>query len=73
MQRLLEEGISSRRGIMNAHQEAAYAGFVARGLEQSEAARDSVILLPLYSEMSDDEFRRVIEALKRAAGRGMAA
>ena len=26
MQALLERGISTRRGIMNAHQEAAYAG-----------------------------------------------
>jgi dTDP-4-amino-4,6-dideoxygalactose transaminase len=49
---------------MNAHQEAPYAA-VPRSLPHSEAARDQVILLPLYSQMTDEEQEYVIEALKR--------
>jgi perosamine synthetase len=64
MQSLLEQGISTRRGIMNAHQEAPYASPM-RSLPHSEAARDGVILLPLYSQMTDEEQDYVIEALKR--------
>jgi dTDP-4-amino-4,6-dideoxygalactose transaminase len=64
MQELLEVGISTRRGIMNAHQEAPYAS-TKRSLPHSEAARDGVILLPLYSQMTDEEQDYVIEALKR--------
>lgn len=58
MQRLLDSGISSRRGIMNAHQEPPYSRHPA--LKQSEEARDSVILLPLYTGMKEDEVAEVI-------------
>ena len=62
MQRLLDSGISSRRGIMNAHQEAPYSQHP--GLKQSEEARDSVILLPLYTGMTEAEVESVILKLK---------
>ncbi len=62
MQRLLDSGISSRRGIMNAHQEAPYNQHP--GLKQSEEARDSVILLPLYTGMTEAEVESVILKLK---------
>jgi len=68
MQRLLDEGISSRRGIMNAHQEPAYRGLVCNPLPNSEQARDSVILLPLFSEMTSIETEIVLTALRQAAG-----
>lgn len=70
MQRLLEVGISTRRGIMNAHQEPAYAYMPSQTLPQSETARDSVILLPLFAEMSDEECERVIAEItpSRQAG-----
>ena len=63
MQLLLNLGISTRRGIMNAHQEAPYIAQQC-SLPESEAARDGVILLPLYSQMTDEEQDSVIEALK---------
>jgi perosamine synthetase len=63
MQALLERGISTRRGIMNSHQEPAYAHLGPRRLPHSEAARDSVILLPLYPQMNGEELARVLEAL----------
>jgi dTDP-4-amino-4,6-dideoxygalactose transaminase len=70
MQRLLDEGIATRRGVMNAHAEAAYpAGSwrtTADGLGRSEEALRTAIVLPLYHEMTYDDQDRVIAALARA-------
>jgi dTDP-4-amino-4,6-dideoxygalactose transaminase len=63
MQQLLDRGISTRRGIMNAHQEQAYAAEHPASLPHSEAARDEVILLPLSAELSDSEQDYVIDQL----------
>ena len=62
MQHLLDAEISTRRGIMNAHQEPAYISGIL--LPHSEQARDSVILLPLYPGMTEVEVGSVIEADK---------
>jgi dTDP-4-amino-4,6-dideoxygalactose transaminase len=67
MQALLAEGVSTRRGIMNAHQEGAYAALPHRPLPHSEAARDSVVLLPLYNELTAEEQARVIGCVRRLA------
>jgi dTDP-4-amino-4,6-dideoxygalactose transaminase len=70
MQSLLDAGVSPRRGIMNAHQEAAYAATAAARwsrLPESEAARDSVVLLPLYHDMTQQDQDRVVEHLHRHA------
>jgi dTDP-4-amino-4,6-dideoxygalactose transaminase len=64
MQALLEQGISTRRGIMNIHQEAAYADLPVQRLPHSEAARDSVILLPLHPGLTADDMERVISRLR---------
>jgi dTDP-4-amino-4,6-dideoxygalactose transaminase len=61
MQALLESGISTRRGIMNSHQEAPYVG--TYHLPNSEQARDSAILLPLFGGMTRDDFNAIIKAL----------
>ena len=66
MQALLERGISTRRGIMNSHQERAYAAEVW-SLPHSESARDSVILLPLHTLMTDEDQEYVIEAIRALA------
>lgn len=68
MQALLDQGISTRRGIMNAHQEAAYSGVRPRRLPHSEAARDEVILLPLYDSMTKDDQDYVIGRLREITG-----
>jgi perosamine synthetase len=68
MQALLNRGVSTRRGIMNAHQEPAYQDLPAISLPHSEAARDSVILLPLYSSMKRGEQNYVIDQLRTAQG-----
>jgi dTDP-4-amino-4,6-dideoxygalactose transaminase len=73
MQRLLDEGISTRRGVMNAHAEAAYpAGSwrtTADGLARSEEALRTSIVLPLYHDMTVDDQDRVIATLARAVAR----
>src|SRR5688572_1378059 len=72
MQRMLDAGVATRRGVMNAHQEAAYPQGTWRapgGLARSERARDTTVMLPLYHQMTDDEQDQVVEALKDATGR----
>jgi dTDP-4-amino-4,6-dideoxygalactose transaminase len=64
MQALLDRGISTRRGIMNAHQEAAYADYGPLMLPRSEAARDAVLLLPLFDAQSDDDQMYIIDSLR---------
>lgn len=62
MQRLLDKEISTRRGIMNAHQEPAYTA--KWSLPYSEQARDSVMLLPLYTGMTEIEAEAVVQQIK---------
>ncbi len=69
MQAMLDQGIATRRGIMNAHREAVYSDQqLHRPLPNSEAAQDSCIVLPLYPQMTHDEQDQVISALKVACG-----
>ena len=70
MQAMLEKGVATRRGIMNAHREPVYAEAPLRhALPNSEAAQDSCILLPLYVQMTDAEQEQVVAALKEACAR----
>lgn len=70
MQSLLDQGISTRRGIMCAHREAPYADQPRpRDLRHSEAAQDQCVLLPIYSQMTDGDQMRVASALSRELAR----
>ncbi len=62
MQRLLDRGVSSRRGIMNAHREAPYQG--RRELPVSEWAQDRHIILPLFPTMTGEEIEFVVSAVR---------
>jgi dTDP-4-amino-4,6-dideoxygalactose transaminase len=70
MQRMLDHGVATRRGVMNAHREASYPPGSWRttpaGLSQSEAAGDSTIVLPLYHGLTEQDQDRVIAALELA-------
>ncbi len=68
MQKLLDNGITTRRGIMNAHQEPPYSDIRWR-LEASERARDAVVLLPLYNGLRKDEQDHVIKTIKEWNGK----
>jgi perosamine synthetase len=70
MQELLDRGVSTRRGIMNAHQEQAFAGEGVPPLPHSEAARDGVVLLPLYDALTHDDQDYVIDCLGELAAAG---
>ena len=68
MQRLLDQGVASRRGIMCAHREAPYLDASRPPLPISEHAQDHVIVLPLFPQMTVDEVGFVVEALRSAVG-----
>ncbi len=68
MQRLLDDGIASRRGIMSIHREACYVSrFGAQHFPESERASDQCVCLPLYTQMTDAEITTVIDAVRRHA------
>ena len=78
MQKMLNKGISTRRGIMCTHREPAYAdpstwrctgtpeGESGRDLllQHSEQATDTGIILPLYHTITDNEFRHIVETIE---------
>ena len=80
MQEMLDEGIATRRGIMCAHLELAYSdperwrcaqkecnhGGNCPNLAESELAQSQGVLLPLFSQMSENQQDRVTVALRRA-------
>jgi perosamine synthetase len=62
MQKMLDAGISSRRGIMTTHRETAYRKeYDGLSLPVSEKACDRSIILPLYVPMKDEDIEKVIE------------
>lgn len=63
MRRLLADGISTRRGVMAIHHEAAYAGAGPFDLPHTDAAAADVLMLPLYPGLTDGEQDYVIERL----------
>lgn len=70
LQRLLDEKIAARRGVMLTHAEPAYAGHQAPPLPHSAAASAKSMLLPLYPQMTPAEQDLVVAALfDAAAGR----
>ena len=75
MQRLLDEGISTRRGVMNAHLERSYppgtwraaGGDAGRAaLRRSEEARDTAVVLPLFHDLDEGDQDRIVDAVTRA-------
>jgi dTDP-4-amino-4,6-dideoxygalactose transaminase len=69
MQRMLDDGVATRRGVMNTHREPAYPAGTWRAagpLPRSEQAQDTAVVLPLYHQMTEDDQNRVIASLKRA-------
>ncbi|MCA9409029.1 MAG: DegT/DnrJ/EryC1/StrS family aminotransferase [Candidatus Omnitrophica bacterium] len=65
MQKLLDQGIASRPGIMNAHQEEPYAS-TCWHLTESENARAEIVLLPLYQTMTETDVKTIVQVIKHA-------
>jgi perosamine synthetase len=80
MQAMLDEGIATRRGIMCAHLEPAYRdpttwrcalpgcrpGGSCPHLAESERAQREGVILPLFSQMTEEQQNRVASALSQA-------
>jgi perosamine synthetase len=64
IQKLLDEGISTRRGVMTAHHEIAYKD-ICEGLHLpiSEDISDNSIIIPLYVPMSSETLDFVAKRL----------
>jgi len=81
MQDMLDAGIATRRGVMCAHREEAFAGKSwtcgsgpgtcrcepgrCARLAESEKAQDECIILPLYHQMTQEDQSRVVMTLKK--------
>jgi dTDP-4-amino-4,6-dideoxygalactose transaminase len=65
MQHLLDNGVSTRRGVMNSHQERPY-GNSSFDLKNSEEARDSVFLLPIFYGLTGPDIKKIAELIKNA-------
>jgi dTDP-4-amino-4,6-dideoxygalactose transaminase len=64
---LRTDGISSRRGVMAAHREPAYANYPNRSLPNTEYLADRSIILPMYHEMTSGDIDRVAAVVRTAA------
>jgi perosamine synthetase len=70
MQRMLDAGIATRRGVMNIHREASHppgSWRAGSALTQSEEAQDTTVVLPLYHQLTEEDQDRVTETLKAIA------
>jgi perosamine synthetase len=63
MQRLLEDGIVTRRGVMAIHEEEAYVSRSLADLPHTEAAARNVLMLPLFADLTFEQQDYVIERL----------
>ena len=66
MQRMLDDGVATRRGVMNVHLEGAYPPETWRApgrLTRSEEAQATAIVLPLFHQMTEAEQDRVVTSL----------
>ena len=69
MQKLLDRGLSTRRGVMTSHRETAYAERCKGiSLPRSEKASDRSIVIPLYVPMTDEEVTYVIAEIRKVFG-----
>ena len=68
MQRMLDAGIATRRGVDERPSRGVVSGgLVARGQRRSAAgedAQDTAIVLPLFHQLTEDDQDRVIATLE---------
>ncbi len=64
MQYLLDHGIATRRGIMNAHEEKPYQN-KKWSLPLSGRARKNTILLPLHHELEKKDVAFIVNTLAK--------
>ena len=73
MQHMLDAGVSTRRGVMNAHLEEACAHLSAgAGLPVSEHAQQHGVILPVLPGMQAEVATAVVNAIRSAVDHGLA-
>ena len=66
MQKMLEQGIATRSGIMTTHRETTYHDYCkGLSLPLSEEACDRSILLPLYVPMGREQTEKIVSVFKQ--------
>ncbi len=68
MQKLIDAGISSRRGIMACHQEPCYAETEAISLPNTEKALNTTLILPLYPDLKEEDQDYIINKMLELTG-----
>jgi dTDP-4-amino-4,6-dideoxygalactose transaminase len=63
MQKLMDRGIATRRGIMAIHREAPYKGDWDKLLPNTNSITDTAIILPLFHEMTEYDVDYVVECI----------
>jgi dTDP-4-amino-4,6-dideoxygalactose transaminase len=67
MQRMLDNGVATRRGVMCSHREPVYKDVPLRHpLPNSEQAQDRCVLLPLFHQMTEADQAAVAKSLRTA-------
>jgi len=62
MERLLADGVTTRRGVMAIHHEPAYAT-TRVDLPHTDAAARDVVMLPLFADLTDEQVDYVLDRL----------
>jgi dTDP-4-amino-4,6-dideoxygalactose transaminase len=66
MQRMLDAGVATRRGVMNAHLERPYESGARMSLPRSERSQQRGIILPLVPSMTPSQVQDVCDRLAAA-------
>ncbi len=66
LMRLLDAGVSARRGIMASHLEPAYADVDSVRLPVTERLTNDSLILPLYHDLAESDQDRVIDVVSNA-------
>jgi perosamine synthetase len=65
-QRLLEMGISTRRGVMAIHREAPYRDARwEKTLVETNAATEQTLILPLFHQLSEEELNYIVDCISK--------
>ena len=70
MQHMLDDGIATRRGVMNAHLEVPYQSAMTSGrLPHSDRAQRQGLILPVLPSMTASQIAHICDSLARAVNR----
>jgi len=65
MQKLIDLGISTRRGIMISQRESAFRNHHSLNLSKTEDLADNSLVIPLFVPMEENEIEYIVVNLKK--------